>query len=277
MRTITEIKDGMMDDFMRNEDLAAIYGFEIGKAFYDVFSKVSLESLLLYIVAVAMWTHEALFESFRNEVEVKISNMKPHTAKWYRNMMLGFMRDKTLAPDSDTYDTTGMSEEEINTAKVVKYAAASESPASNLLIIKVAGGTENARIPLENDLEPQLTAYINEIKDVGVRFKLINAMPDKFDCDIDVYYSAMKSPASLRQDCLEAVRNYVQNLPFDGVYSNMALIDKIQELDGVKVVEMKSSCARIATTGSAIAINARYIPYSGYFTPGEININMIAD
>ena len=266
-----------MADFMRSSDLAAVYGFEVGAGFYDTFSRVSLESLLLYIVAVAVWTHEQLWETYRDELENKVDSMKPHTAKWYRNMMLQFMRDRTLVPDTDGYDTAGMTSEEIEAAKVVKYAAASESGASNLLVIKVAGGSENARSPLDSSLEPQLTAYIKEIKDAGVRFRLINAEPDELDCDVDVYYSAMKSRSALMQDCRETIENYMQNLPFDGVYSNMALVDRLQALEGVRIVELKSSTARISSTGSTIEINARYTPYSGYFKPGTININMIAD
>lgn len=276
MRTIAEIKEGMMADFMRNADLAAVYGFEVGDGFYDTFSRVSLESLLLYIVAVAVWTHEQLWDAFRTDVENKVGSMLPHTAKWYQGMMLQFMQDRTLAADSDSYDTTGMTEEQIEAARVVKYAAASESDASNLLVIKVAGGSENARAPLDSSLEPQLTAYIKEIKDAGVRFRLINAEPDELDCEVDVYYSAMKSRSALMQDCREAIENYVQNLPFDGVYSNMALVDRLQTLAGVRIVELKSSAARIASTGSTIAINARYTPYSGYFRPGNITVNMIA-
>ncbi len=112
-RTIAEIKDSMTADLMRNPDVARAYGFETGAAFSSHFSKVSVESLLFYIVACAIWVLENLFDQHRRDVEQRIEAIIPHRPKWYRDKVLGFMKDKTLVPDTDHYDTSGMNDGDI--------------------------------------------------------------------------------------------------------------------------------------------------------------------
>ena len=223
-RTIAEIKDSMTADFMRNPDVARAYGFETGAAFSSHFSKVSVESLLFYIVACAMWVLENLFDQHRRDVEQRIEAIIPHRPKWYRDKVLGFMKDKTLVPDTDHYDTDGMSDGDIEALRVVKYAAASENADASILTIKVAGEAGGVRQPLDADTEIQLLAYIGEIKDAGVRVNLVNQTADVFHCEVDVYYDAMLLPETVETQCRETIRNYIENLPFNGEYSNLSLI-----------------------------------------------------
>ena len=138
-RTIAEIKDGIAGDFMRNEDVARAYGFEAGDSFTAHFSKASVESVLFYIFACAAWIVESLFDEHRREVNSCIEEILPHRPKWYRDKVLAFMKDKILVADTDYYDTAGMSDADIEAARVVKYAAATESSDASLLTIMVAG------------------------------------------------------------------------------------------------------------------------------------------
>ena len=114
-RTIAEIKDGIAGDFMRNEDVARAYGFEVGDSFTAHFSKASVESVLFYIFACAAWVVESLFDEHRREVNLCIEEILPHRPKWYRDKVLGFMKNKVLIADTDRYDTEGMSEDDIMT------------------------------------------------------------------------------------------------------------------------------------------------------------------
>ena len=40
------------------------------------------------------------------------------------------------------------------------------------------------------------------------------------------------------KDIKKVVSEYLESMPFDGIYSNMALIDAIQKVDGVRVAEV---------------------------------------
>ena len=273
-RTIAEIKDSMTADLMRNPDVARAYGFEVGAAFSSHFSKVSVESLLFYIVACAMWVLENLFDQHRRDVEQRIESIIPHRPKWYRDKVLGFMKDKTLVPDTDHYDTSGMNDGDIEAARVVKYAAASENADASILTIKVAGEVGGVRQPLDADTEIQLLAYIGEIKDAGVRVNLVNQTADVFHCEVDVYYDAMLLPETVETQCRETIRNYIENLPFNGEYSNMALVDELQKIEGVRIVEMSGATTEVDGESTPTDIDARFTPAAGYFSAGNITVNM---
>lgn len=273
-RTIAEIKDSMTADLMRNPDVARAYGFETGAAFSSHFSKVSVESLLFYIVACAVWVLENLFDRHRRDVEQRIEVIMPHRPKWYRDKVLRFMKDKTLVTDTDYYDTEGMSDGDIEASYVVKYAAATENANASMLTIKVAGETDSVRHPLDADTETQLLAYISEIKDAGVRVNLVNQTADVFHCEVDVYYDAMLLPETVEVQCRDTIRGYIENLPFNGEYSNMALVDELQEIEGVRIVEMVGATTEVNGESTPTEINARFTPAAGYFSAGDITINM---
>lgn len=130
-------------------------------------SSTAIWRLLLYVVAFCINVHERLWDTYRTEVNAAIEQMLPHRPKWYRDKALAFMRDKTLVPDTDRYDTTGMSDEDIAAAQVVKHATANENEQSSLLIIKVAGedSATGKRTPITSAEQTQLTAYLQAVKE----------------------------------------------------------------------------------------------------------------
>ena len=105
-----------------------------------------------------------------------------------------------------------------------------------------------------------MEAYFAEIKDAGVRIDVVNKEGDPFGCEVDIYYDAMLTPETVKTDCEAAIKSYIENLPFNGEYTNMALVDALQGVEGVKVVEFVG-----ASTTDGAAINARYVPDAGYF------------
>lgn len=275
-RTITEIKDDITAEFMRNEAAAKRYGFTVGESFSAYFGNLSVESILFYVFAVAAWTLEKLFDSYRVEVDSRIDEIIPHRPKWYRDKVLDFMKDHVLIPDTDRYDTTGMSEDAIAAAKVVKHAVASESEDASLLTIKVAGEEGGRRCKLDTETERQLAAYIAEIKDAGVRPALVNADPDRFNCEVDIYYDPMLVAQTVETACREAIREYIENLPFNGEYTNMALVDELQKVEGVKIVEFKGASTSPAGESITTAIDARTVPVAGYFVMQDVKLTMKA-
>lgn len=275
-RNISEIKSEMAREFMRNEGAAEIYGFEPGSEFGEVFGAVSIENIFLYVWSVCAWTVEQLVGRHKGEVSAQLEEQIAHRPKWYRDKVLEFMEGKSLEPDSDTYDIEGMTEGEVLAARVVKHAVATESRDSSVLTIKVAGETGGERRPLTPDQERQLKAYISEIKDAGVRIAVVNMEADTFGCTVDVYYNAMHESGSVQSACEAAIREYIENLPFNGEYTNMALVDQLQEVNGVKIVELLGSTAQGADESTTTRINARLTPKAGYFKPGRITINMKA-
>lgn len=275
-RSINEIKEEAAREFMKNEGAAERYGFAVGAAFGDCFGAASVENILLYVWAVCAWALEQLVSLHREEVKAELEELMPHRPKWYRDKVLEFMEDRELAGDTDRYDVRGLNDSEIAAARVVKHAVATESRDASLLTIKVAGESGGKRRPLTSVQEEKLRAYIGEIKDAGVRVALVNMEADTFNCTVDVYYNALLEPERVKSDCEEAITNYIENLPFNGEYTNMALIDALQQIEGVKIAELRSSEAQGVNEQTATIINARQTPAAGYFKPGKITVNMQA-
>lgn len=275
-RKIEEIKESITAEFTRNEDVARAYGFTPGDSFTARFSKVSVESVLFYLFAAAAWVLESLFDRHRQEVNEHIERVLPHRPKWYRDKVLAFMDNKALVDGTDRYDIAGMNDDEIAAARVVRHAVAVENAEASILTIKVAGETAGERQPLDAGTEGRLAAYIAEIKDAGVRVNLVNIPADTFNCEVDIYHDAMLLPEEVEGACRAAIRDYVENLPFNGEYTNMALVDALQGVEGVKIVEFRGATTVAGNDTAVIAINARHVPAAGYFRTGAITINMHA-
>ncbi|MCD7935974.1 MAG: hypothetical protein LUG98_03870 [Tannerellaceae bacterium] len=276
MRTIEEIKEGITNDFMNNEFVSKKFGFTVGDDYNKHFSKVSLINILFYIFASAAWIVEKMFETHKQEVNNMLESILPHRARWYCDKVLHFMKDRLLVEETDQYDTTGMTSEEIEAARVIKHAVATESADQSGLLIKVAEESGGVRGPLDKDTEEQLVAYLRQIKDAGVRIILTNAEPDLFDCKAEIYYNPILTGASVEEACQAAIKNYVENLPFNGEYSHMGLVDVLQQVEGVKIAEI--TAANITPAGSAQVISpqVRYVPEAGYFKVGDegVQLNM---
>ena len=278
MRTIDDIKQTMCQAFMADETLAKVYGFKAGDPWSNHFSAVCIESLILYVIAVGIYTVEALLCQHKREVDAKIDNMSVHRPLWYRDKVLAFLKGVSLIADTDRYDTDSMSLADIEKARVVKYAAATESDDASILTIKVATESNGELSPLDDETERQLRAYIAEIKDAGVRIALVNQEADLFSCVVDVLYDPIQTAGFVEERVRKAITSYIGNLPFNGEYSNMALTDELQRVDGVRIVQLRSSSVKVQGESSSTEIDIRHTPAAGYMKPDmkpeSITINM---
>ena len=117
-------------------------------------------------------------------------------------------------------------------------------------------------------------AYISQIKDAGVRTALVNIDPDRFSCEADIYFDPLLLAANVETACREAIQNYVENLPFNGEYTNMALVDALQTVEGVRIAELHGATTVAAGETVVVPIDARCVPAAGYFEMGDVKLNM---
>ena len=268
MRTISDIKKELTDAFMANDQLQAVYGFTPGTAFDKQFSRISLESILLYIVAFAQWTLEKLFDTHTQEVTDYIATMKPHTLRWYQEKAKAFLYGFTLIDGTDQFDTTGKGDDEIASAQVVKFAAVTESGAT--LYLKIAGEESGRPKKLDASQKAAFEAYLHEYKDAGVRVDVTSEQGDYLRLSLDVYYNPLlltatgQSKSDGTYPVEDAIKNYIEQLPFNGEYRNNALVDAIQQTTGVVMVQLHSAAQSVDNvTYNPVA--AFCTPFAGYF------------
>ena len=274
-REIKVIKDEMTAEFISNPAVVEKYGLDTEKSFDAQFSKASIESILFYVFAFCAWTVEKLFDTHKAEVTNYIDEMKPHSLRWYVNKVKEFRFGQSLIPDTDQYDDTGLTDEDIETMKIVKYASAEET--NGALYVKVAKDNEGVRGQLTEDEVNALTSYMNEVKDAGVRIYIRNAPAVDFKIDITIYYNPQvlngngESLIDGGTPVVDAIKDYIENLPFNGEFRNVELIDRLQQVNGVVIPELEGTYSRITNEDNYSPINAKEKSYSGYYAYDSVN------
>ncbi len=263
----------MTEAFAKERAVITAYGLDTRKTFDQQFSSVSIESVLFYVFACAVWAVEVLFDKHAAEVDSRIEQLEPHTLRWYVNKVKAFMYGRRLLEDTDRYDTSGMSDTDIEAAQVVKYAVATED--ETVVYIKVAGQTDDGKPCLLNKSQfAALKHYVNEIKDAGVSVQLRNEEADLIRINLVVYYdpTLMNEHGELSggtKPVDAAVQSVITNLPFNGIFRNTDLLEAIKAIPAVVVVDIDSArggiTAKARTADSYTTVVGYNRPYSGYY------------
>ncbi len=258
--TTKEWKKIITDEWLRQPAVIEKYGIDTSKTFEEQFSAVSIESLLFYAQAYGMMLLEKIMGDRFTDLEARFARLRPHTLSWYAEKIKAFQLNYTLSADTDVYS-------EINEdAQVVQYCSLTER--DGVLSAKVAGQTDGKPSRLSTEVVAKLAEYVGRVKDAGVRILLSSGDADKFSCSLIVHYDPLKNITA--DDIRQVISTYLESMPFDGVYSNMALVDAIQKIDGVKVAEMTSSQATYGTN-TATEIVSVYLPKAGYMALDKDN------
>lgn len=79
-RTITDIQNEILTAKQNEPELAEL----------NSTSKTAIWRLWVYITAFVIHTLELIFDKHKSEVSEALRQLKPHTARWYRNKALAF-------------------------------------------------------------------------------------------------------------------------------------------------------------------------------------------
>ena len=244
-------------------------------------SKVAIWRLWVYIIAVAIWSLEKIFDIHRADIDKRLAELKPHTARWYRSKALAFQYGFDLLTDSDKFNNTGHTEEQIEASKIVKYSAVVESPNEGRLIVKIAGEQGEQLQPITDAQKQAFEAYLQEIKDAGVRLSVVNYQPDVLHLQMKIVYDPLvldsngQSIIHATKPVEEAIKSYLKRLPFNGELVLAHLIDELQQAEGVKIPHLVLAQSKHIGTngnyGAFEAIEISKLPTAGYFTIDNFN------
>jgi flagellar capping protein len=259
--TTKEWKKTITDEWLRQPGVKETYGIDPDKTFDEQFSAVSIESLLFYAQAYGLMVLEKIVGDKITELEERFNRLRPHTLSWYAEKIKAFQLNHTLPTDTDVYS-------EINEdAQVVKYCSLTEK--NGILSAKIAGQKDGKPSRLEHDTVKKVSEYVARVKDAGVRVMLTSGDADKFSIKLLIHFDPLKDLTT--RDIEGAVSTYLESMPFDGIYSNMALIDVIQKIDGVRIAEVLTSSASYGNNTPTDIIST-YVPMSGYMELNKAEI-----
>lgn len=247
-------------------------------------SVTAIWRLWTYVVAVAIWLHEQVWERYRADTLEAVAALKPHTLRWYRQKALDFQLGRALEAGKDTYDNTGLSAEDIEAERVVKYAAANEKDGQ--VIIKVAKDVGGEITPMLVGELLALLAYMVDIKDAGVLIQVRGVPSDRLKVKADVYYDATvlnaqggRLDGSAATPVQDAIKSHLKTIPFDGRFIKAHLVDAMQAVEGVITPELRLCQARRNDDPSFASVDAFYDPYSGFlriYDDADLEMNFIA-
>ena len=271
-RSITEIKAQILSNIAGNDDLQDL----------NSTSSVSIFGAFAFIVAMAHFTLEKLFDIHSSQVDTAIYENKPGTARWYRNMSLAFQFGFNLLTDDDQFNNVGFTTEQVEASKIVKYCSVKESLESSRLIIKIAGESGENLIPLTATQITSFKYYMGEIAYAGVKLEIVNNPADKLQLIMRVYRNPLvidengNNIITGGKTVEDAIKKYIKNLPFDGELVINDLIDYLRNVEGVinvHIISAQSSYKDLVTNlyKPFVSIDVKTIPVAGYFEVESFN------
>ncbi|KAA2245484.1 nucleotidyltransferase [Chitinophaga agrisoli] len=236
-------------------------------------SRVNLVRLFIFIFSAAAFVLESIFDALRTEIENIINALKPHTLRWYVSKVMAYQHGFNLLPDSDKYDNTGFTDSDIEAAKVVKYAAVVEQTnefGRVFLRIKAAAESGGDLTPLSAEQLGGLKEYVARVKDAGVGAQVDSLPADSLKMQWTVYYDPLLlNSQGGRLDGTDsnpvgnAIRQYLSELPFNGLYVLSYHTDAVQAVEGVVIAVINTAQTKYGDLPYQ-SVDVLYNPDAGY-------------
>ena len=268
-RTIKQIQD----DLILKVQADPILGGQLTST-----SKTAIWRLWTYIVAVCIWALENLHDTFKSDVNNQISLLKPHTLQWYALKAKAFQFGYNLVPDTDYYDNTGIDPLTVLASQIVVYAAVVEQIRG--LRIKVAKYNGVDLIPLSNQELAAFVNYMEKVKDAGVKLNITSSVADSLKTIIRVKYNPLvlnnvggRLDGVTSTPLQDGLRLHLKNLPFNGVFSVLKMVDALQVIEGVSDLAIDGIQTKYGGLPFT-TVNIDYIPDSGYLRIDDANLTI---
>lgn len=204
------------------------------------------------VIAGVIQQFQQSLELFYDELNQILLTKKPHTLYWYANKAKAFMYGYELPPFEENYNTFGMTSTQIQSAKIITQSAAVRSIRSNgrpYIRLKVATGVNNDLRPLNEVELVAFRSYMAIVADAGV-----DVSCESFDADkVVMHWKIEYDPQIIKIENNEgvniatgeevvrsAIKKYIAQLPFNGVYQKTKHMDYVQKVQGVRALQIIS-------------------------------------
>ena len=272
-RTIKDIKKSMTDRFMADNTLRTAYGITGEDATWDnTFSSVSIENILLYIVAVCAYSLEVMFDGHKKDTDDRIASNIVPTVRWYHTQAMAFQYGDNLVYDEKTF---GFKYPQIDTSKQkVKYCAVQD--AGNTIQMLISGDEGGKPSVISGDVLTAFKQYINSIKIAGVLIQVRSLPADRIKVSAKVYINPMviKSDGTRISDgsrpVEDAINNYLSNVLYGGTMNKTKLVDAIQAVEGVTDIELGTVQAKPDSGSYIVVAGNKYTAESGSFISEDL-------
>lgn len=241
-------------------------------------SKVAIWRLISYIVAYTIWTHEQLFDTAKEEINTLVENRVFGQLPWYVTKAKEFqLGDELIFINNEYYGYENIDE----TKRIVTQASSTVS--EGVILVKAAKGDVGSFEKLNDSEKTALQIYFlgnngfnadDGIAPAGAKMRIVSEDPDDMKMHVDVFVDPLVIDTNglllsdgTTKPVEDAVTAYIQQLPFNAVFTVAGLTDSIQAVNGVVNVVVKFCDAKFSSAAYTDIMNAtgqQYIANSGY-------------
>lgn len=270
METIQEIKNELTAAFVADETVINSYSLDVTKTFEEQFSKVSIESIIFYVVAYFIWLRETALESWRSDVNETALATRYGTEQWWSKVSIAWQDgDMTSVIDGAVaYATIDETKQKIKFCAVISEG--------RTLYLRVATGVSPNLAPLTAEELGRFQSYLNDIKPLGIRVIGQSYPADNLSIFANIYYDGERLLSDVDTDVKAAIDNYLGSIVFGGVIYKSKMADAIKAISGIKDVEI-TNIGAIPSGGNNIWIGRKYQPKAGYAKVAGYGINYLVE
>ena len=252
-QAISDIKTSIGNAYIAQTAVQIAYNLsptDVASGFDTLFSKVSIEGLLFYAIAFAIWSFESILDLFQVEIQNTVNAAYIANKAWWHAQSMLFQKGYDPVMNAKTYVYAYAAID--TTAQIVTRCAVRENTDTGTGVCKVqlyiATGASGSIAALTASDSALFTAYANMIKPAGVLIQVVSGAGDVLDFGITINYNplVLDSTGLLISDGVTypvnaAVSSFIDNLnnnDFGGNFNLTKLIDAIQAATGVVDVEI---------------------------------------
>jgi hypothetical protein len=225
-------------------------------------SSVGVLNNIADVVSINQNLHEQIFDQYRTDVEGVITSGTLQTNAWLQKKVLEFQYSTTTPQyvqlDTDTY--------------IANYPIINEELQiiTRCAVITQGGGVVSVKVAksdpptvLSGAEKTALESYLNIITGAGIKPVVLNEPSDKLRVNAIVYYDGQFYD-TIQSEVEATINTYLANLPFNGEYQIIKMVDALQAVNGFKDIVISSVQARKDSVVSPSTVVRNYAPYSGY-------------
>lgn len=229
-------------------------------------SKVAIWRLWAYITAVAIWTHEQVFEIFLEEAEAIAASAPAGTARWYQKKVLEFQFGDTLQYLNNQYVY-----DPVTPANQIVTRCAVQDRGDGVVVVKVAKGSTPTALSAPE--KTALEGYLAKIKFAGTRVAVLSQAADELNLDYDIYYDPIVPIVTIQADVQAAIEVFAQELEFNGLVRVTKITDALQSVTGI-IDPVFQSATGTPDGGSPSSFFVSYQPIAGHIVYADTVANM---
>ena len=198
-------------------------------------SKVSVLNAIIWVVAAACRSLEAVMEAFGADVTDFIDRKVHGSADYYAYSLLQYQHGEDLVVKDGGmgYGYASQDDSKKIITKVAYSQYTTDTEKDDRVLYKVASGAIGNLRPLTEDELVSVRSFLNQIKFVGTNIDVTSKKGDVLIPRVTVFYDGVIPAEDMLSDIESALKEYAQRVDFDASVKKSDLIDVIKHVNHV--------------------------------------------